>query len=389
MEREIAMRRYLVRRLAQNVLTFFLFLTAVYFLVDAQPGDFGNSFINDPRLTPEQRAQIRSQMGLDKPVVERYVQWFTNALRGDLGISFSNYPRPVLDVIAERAPRTIVLFLTSTILSYYIGFLMGKMLTWRRGGWIEYLVTVGGVGLYTVFLPWFALMMILLFSFTLGIFPIGKFIDPLIWRRAPVDANYVFHRMLITALIASTVLIAWLAAARRLDLRLRRPASWLGAGLVLAGVLLYWGINGIGNLARDILYHLFLPITTLALVNFAGTMLLTRNSMLETLREDYIMAARAKGLAEETIRDKHAARNAMLPVVTSFVLALAFVVDGGVITETIFSWPGMGLTLLQAAQTEDIPMVVGALVFTGALALTGHLIADVLYAFLDPRIRYA
>jgi peptide/nickel transport system permease protein len=101
------------------------------------------------------------------------------------------------------------------------------------------------------------------------------------------------------------------------------------------------------------------------------------------------MAARAKGLPEKEIRDRHAARNALLPVVTSFVLALAFVLDGGVITETIFSWPGMGLTLLQAAQTEDIPMVVGGLVFTGALALTGHLVADVLYAFLDPRIRYA
>ena len=118
-------------------------------------------------------------------------------------------------------------------------------------------------------------------------------------------------------------------------------------------------------------------------------MLLTRNSMLETLREDYIMAARAKGLTEKSIRDKHAARNAMLPVVTSFVFSLAFALDGGVITETIFSWPGMGLTLLRAAVSEDIPMAIGALVFTGALALTAHLVADILYAFLDPRIRYA
>jgi len=124
-------------------------------------------------------------------------------------------------------------------------------------------------------------------------------------------------------------------------------------------------------------------------VNFAGTMLLTRNSMLETLREDYIMAARAKGLPDKTIRDKHASRNAILPVVTAFVLAVAFILDGGVITETIFSWPGMGLTLLNAALVEDIPMVIGALVFTGFLALTAHLIADILYAVLDPRIRYS
>jgi peptide/nickel transport system permease protein len=118
-------------------------------------------------------------------------------------------------------------------------------------------------------------------------------------------------------------------------------------------------------------------------------MLLTRNSMLETLREDYIMAARAKGLPEEVVRDKHAARNTMLPVATSFVLAISFVLDGGIITETIFSWPGMGRTLLLAAQEQDIPMVIGALLFTGTLALMGHLFADILYAFLDPRIRYS
>jgi peptide/nickel transport system permease protein len=159
--------------------------------------------------------------------------------------------------------------------------------------------------------------------------------------------------------------------------------------VVLAGLLIYWLNTGVARYAADILHHLILPICTLAIVNFAGTMLLTRNSMLETLREDYIMAARAKGLPEKVVRDKHAARNAMLPVVTAFVLAVAFILDGGVITETTFSWPGMGLTLLQAALVEDIPMVIGALVFTGFLALTAHLIADILYAVLDPRIRYA
>jgi peptide/nickel transport system permease protein len=383
------MRRYIIRRFLQNVFTFFLFLTLVYLLIDAQPGDFGNFFLGDPRLTPEHREALRARLGLDKPVMERYVLWLGNFFRGDFGISFSNYPRPVLEVIAERAPRTIVLFLTSIILAFYIGFIMGKILAWQRGGWTEYLTTIGGVGLYTVFLPWFGLMMIWFFSFTLRLFPIGKFIDPILWRNAEVSANYIFGRMLLTALVASLILLLWVAVARRFEPRQRRTANLAGAGLLLAVIVVAWALSGVGRYAVDILHHLVLPIFTLALVNFAGTMLLTRNSMLETLREDYIMAARAKGLPEAVIRDKHAARNAMLPVVTSFVLALAFVLDGGVITETIFSWPGMGLTLLQAAQVEDIPMVIGALVFTAALALMGHLIADVLYAFLDPRIRYA
>jgi peptide/nickel transport system permease protein len=267
--------------------------------------------------------------------------------------------------------------------------MVGKILAWRRGGFMEYATTVAGVGLYTVFLPWFGLLMIWLFAFILGLFPIGKFVDPVLWRRAPVDANFVFHRMILTAFVASLLVMAWLAISRRFNPSQRTPARLLGVGVVLISVVGYWLSTGIGQYAFNILHHLVLPILTLTLVNFAGTMLLTRNSMLETLREDYIMAARAKGLPDRTIRDKHAARNALLPVVTAFVLAVAFVLDGGVITETIFSWPGMGLTLLQAAVVQDIPMVIGALVFTGILALTAHLIADVMYAFLDPRIRYS
>ena len=131
-----------------------------------------------------------------------------------------------------------------------------------------------------------------------------------------------------------------------------------------------------------------LPIVTLALISFAGTMLLTRNSMLETMREDYVLAARAKGLPEKEVRDRHVARNALLPVVTSFVFSLAFAIDGGIIIESVFSWPGMGQTLVSAATTEDVPLAVGAFVFVGIFVLLAHLLADVLYVYLDPRIRY-
>jgi len=385
------MRKYLARRLVQNVLTFFLFLTIVYFLLDAQPGDFSNIFLNDPRLTAEQRQLLRHNLGLDRPAWERYLIWLRNFMRGDFGISFSNYPRPVLDVIAERVPRTIVLFLSSTVVSFYLGFIAGKVLAWRRGGLLEYVTTIGGVGLYTVFLPWFALMMIWLFAYTLRWFPIGKFIDPILWREAPFAANYVFLRMLATGLIGSVVLFIWVFSTRRFDPANRARLRWLGVGLVLLGIAVYWLFftEGAARYALDILHHLILPIVTLAAISFAGTMLLTRSSMLETLREDYVLAARAKGLPDKVVRDKHAARNALLPVFTSFIFSLAGVLNGGVITETTFSWPGMGLTLLTAANTQDIPTTVGVLVFTGALTLTAHFVADILYAYLDPRVRYA
>ena len=149
-----------------------------------------------------------------------------------------------------------------------------------------------------------------------------------------------------------------------------------------------WLASGVGYLALDLVKHMILPIATLTLISFAGTMLLTRNSMLEVIREDHVMVARAKGLPEKVVRDKHVARNALLPVVTSFVFSLAFAIDGGVIIESIFSWPGMGQTLVSATVSEDLPLAVGAFVFVGIFVLVAHLAADVLYAYLDPRVRY-
>jgi peptide/nickel transport system permease protein len=246
-----------------------------------------------------------------------------------------------------------------------------------------------GVALYTVFLPWFALMMLWLFAFKLKLFPLGKFIDPLLWRTAPIEATHVFNGLLISVIIFTLLIIIWHLLLMKVGYKKRKSLFNKGIVVIFLGFVSLWAISGVIRYALDILWHLVLPIVTLGLISFASVMLLTRNSMLETIREDYITTARAKGLPEKVIRDKHAARNALLPVVTSFILALAFVMDGGIITESIFSWPGMGQTLLHAALVEDIPMVIGSLIFSGTLALTGHLLADILYAFLDPRVRYS
>jgi peptide/nickel transport system permease protein len=138
----------------------------------------------------------------------------------------------------------------------------------------------------------------------------------------------------------------------------------------------------------DITRHMILPVLTLTLINFAGTMLLMRDSMLETVQEDYVLAARAKGLPDHVVRDRYAARTALLPTVTSLVLSLASSMSGGMVTETMFSWPGLGQTLFTAALSNDYPLATGALAFTGIFLLIAHFIADILYAVLDPRITY-
>jgi peptide/nickel transport system permease protein len=234
-------------------------------------------------------------------------------------------------------------------------------------------------------------MMIWLFAVVLGWFPTGKFISVDLWSAAPayLTANTLIIPMILTGIVISVLLLIWSSGIKRFSPNRRKAAFWTGVAVILLLPVAGFALSGLGIYALDILYHLSLPVITLTLISFAGTMLLTRNSMLETLREDYITTARANGLPEKVIRDRHAARNAMLPVVTSLVFSLAFAIGGGIITETIFSWPGMGRTLLVAAQAEDIPLAIGALAFTGILVLTAHVVADILYAYLDPRIRYS
>ena len=382
------MAKYLLKRTAQILVTLFVFLSLVFFIVNAQPGDVSNFYALNPDVPPETRQRLQDLFGVNEPLWKQYVTHIRNTFSGNFGISFSHYPRSVADVIKERLPRTVVLFMTATVLSFYLGFALGKILAWRRGGWFEYTSTVGGVALYTVFTPWFGLMMIWLFAFKAGWFPIGKFLDPVLWRDAPIDANSVFNRMLITAFVASVAVLAVFVITSRRRTRRARTLRAASIGAATLAVTVIWLASGTAVFAWDIVNHMVLPVLTLTLISFAGTMLLTRNSMLETMREDFVMAARAKGLPERDVRDKHVARNALLPVVTSFIFSLAFAVDGGVIIEAIFSWPGMGQTLVKAALSEDLPLAVGAFVFVGMFVLAAHLVADILYAYLDPRIRY-
>jgi peptide/nickel transport system permease protein len=385
------MFKFLAGRLIQMAILFVAFLSLVWLLLQAMPGDISDTLIGNPDIPLEARLAMRDRLGLDEPLWNQYVTYITNFFKGDMGVSFSRYPQEVAAVLWQALPRTLVLFLTATMLAYWLGFKSGKLIAWNRGRRTEQGLITSGIFLQTVFYPWFAIVMLWTFGYFLGWFPIGRFIDADLWRGAPFDSNVVFGEMIISVTITMLLyaLGRYLIGRMSNNLVTQARLNQVLGIVAVGGLILFWWVNPAQAYVADIAHHTMLPVITLGLIAFGATMLLTRAAMLETLGEDYILTARAKGLPDTVIRDRHAARNALLPVTTSLVLALAFVIGGGIVTETIFSWPGMGLIFLQAIGVSDIPLAVGALSITGVLALFGHLIADILYAVLDPRIRVA
>ncbi len=388
------MWKYILNRVVQIIVTLLVFFALTYFILDAQPGDITDRYLSNTKFTKQDQIELRARLGLDRPVLERFFKWMGNTLTGNLGISFDD-KKPVIEVIGERAPRTIVLFATALVLEFALGYALGKMLAWRRGTGVEYGVTIVGAIMYTIFTPWWALMNVLVFGYYLKWFPLNSFITQelkirLISEGYMQSTNSVFLYMILTVLIVGVVFLIIHSATKKMNAvkakRLRIELGVVAAAIIVGAWMVRYPYN---VMVVNILYHMILPCFVLISINFSGMMLLTRTTMLETLREDYIMAARAKGISERDLRDKHAARNAFLPVFTAMILSLPAVIGGGIITERVFSWPGMGSKLLEASQNNDTPMVMGAFLFIGILSLAAHFIADVAYAFLDPRIRYS
>lgn len=384
------MRRYVLSRLGQVILTLFIYMTLVYFLLQAMPGDITQMYLANPKIPQAARDELRKQLGLDQGIVMQYLAYLKNFFRGELGVSFSHYPRPVWDILMERLPRTFVLFLTANVLSFYVGYLMGRVIAWRRGKVVDYAATVVGITFWTAFYPLLALVLIWVFAYTLKLLPLNQFIEPKVWQGASLSANAVFGYMVFGGgAVAIGLFLIFYAFLRGLK-RTRRNVSmaWLSSGALVGAALLAAWRAGLLVYIWDIASHMVLPVCTLTLISFAGTMLLMRDSMLETVQEDYVMAARAKGLPDYVVRDRYAARTAMLPTVTSLVLSLASSMSGGLVTETMFSWPGLGQILFHSALSNDYPLATGALAFTGVFLLIAHFVADILYAVLDPRITY-
>ena len=385
------MYKYVLRRIYQLIIVFFLFLVTSYVLFDSIPGNAFQSLLLNPELPREAYDMVIQLYGLDKPLYERVILYIQNFFKGDFGYSYVHYPRTPIELIAERLPRTLMLFAMVNIVAFYTGFLIGKILAWRRGSKSETWITVTSVFSYTVFYPWFALMMLWFFGYKLDWLPIGKFLYPEKWYDSPYDSDIIFVSMIKFITVASILQMLAFVYTRNIEsLSARRNVRFISFITLILGSLIYWNTGEMLNqkiYAMDIAYHMILPVFTVTVVAFAGTALLTRTTMMEVMKDDFILTARAKGISQKRIRDRHAARNALLPVVTSFIFTIVTIIDGSVLTETIFSWPGMGQLILDSVLREDIPVAMASFSFIGVFALIAHFIADISYAYLDPRIR--
>jgi peptide/nickel transport system permease protein len=330
-----ALSRYIARRLIQGVITLFIVTIIIFLLFKAMPGNPVNFLKGNPTIPPAVIHQVAEQFGIYDSFPVQMYKFMINMFTFQFGESIQG--RPVLAIIDEAMPRTLLLFGGATIIEYLLGVLVGRYIAWKRGKPVEGTVIVTSLFFYNMPSFWIGLILLFLFAFTFPIFPLRGFSDP-----AFVLSHY----------------------------------PWAGTDTRS----LWFQIVDVGS-------HAFLPMVTLTLISAAGTILLMQTSMLEVMGEDFILTARAKGLSERAVRRRHAARNAYLPIVTSIVISIGFIVGGAIILENIFSYYGMGYYLLNAVETED-RFLAGAILFLiSFLVIIGNIVADILYGVLDPRVR--
>jgi peptide/nickel transport system permease protein len=327
------MTRYLVRRLLGAVPMVLGIATIMFFVVNLAPGDPTQQMIA-PGMRGEVIEQIRENWGLDRPIYERYVVWLGNLVRGDLGPSYS-YSRPVSAVIADALPNTLILSGAALVVAFVVGVLMGVVQAVRQHSVVD--VTLSVVALFFYSMPsfWLAIMLILVFAYL---------------------ARNVWHWPIYFPV----------SGPRSVDYDLLSP----------------WGK------LKDLAYHAVLPVTSLSLVMAAGIARYTRGSVLEVVHQDFVRTARAKGLPERTVIARHVLRNALTPVITLLGLYLPVLFSGTVFIESIFAWPGMGKTVFDAISQRDYPVIMAATVIFATMVVVANLLADLLYALVDPRIRY-
>ncbi|MGC3955900.1 MAG: ABC transporter permease [Propionicimonas sp.] len=334
------MSRYIVRRLVGMIPTLVILSVVLFAFVNLIPGDPCVTILGE-EYTPESCASLRATLGLDKPLWEQYLAYVGGLLRGDLGNSLVN-GLPVLDSLLVRFPATIELTLAALLFALVVGVPLGRLAARRVDSWLDGTTTV--LSLLGVSVPVFVLGLGL--AYVLG------------------------------------VLLGWFPTQGQLN-----PRAQLDS--ITNFVLLDSMLQGRWDILLDGLHHLVLPAITLGTIPLAIIARITRASVLDVVNEDYVRTARAKGLGERRLGKRHIMRNAWLPVITVAGLQLGALLGGAVLTETVFSWNGIGRFVVESIQQRDYPVVQSTILICALLFLLVNLIVDVLYAILNPRIRFS
>jgi peptide/nickel transport system permease protein len=322
---------FIYRRLVFYAIALWASITLNFLLPRMMPGNpilaFKSQNLAAVKNNPHVLDALRVMLGGSKdPLLVQYVHYLGNLLHGDFGVSFSQYPTPVGDILGATVPWTLFLGLASTIIAFVIGTLLGIVASWRRNGIVDTVVTP--LTMFTQSFPAFFLAMLLLyvFGFIFGWFPL----EHAYGQNVTEGFNLPF--------------------------------------------------------LEDVMRHAALPLIAILLFSLGGWLLGMRNVMINTLSEDYVVMAQAKGLSDRRVMFMYAARNAMLPQVTSFAISIAYVLTGLVLIEDVFSYPGVGYTLVNAVHAQDYSLVQALLLLISVAVLAANLIADLLYIKLDPRV---
>jgi ABC-type dipeptide/oligopeptide/nickel transport system permease component len=313
---------YIIKRTVFAVITVFVAVTINFALFRLVPGSAVTNFSRVPHATPETRQAIKKEFGLDKSRGRQYVIYLEQLAHGNMGVSFANQ-QPVSKNLSQALRNTLPMVALGTIFAIVFGTFTGVVAAWRRGTKAEGATVTSALAFYAMPTHWLGLMLVILFA-------------------------------------------GWLPTGGMSNDFLINPSWWTHF--------------------KDVTRHMILPSLTLALVLYGEYTLIVRSAMLETLGEDYILTARAKGLKPRTIVRTHALRNALLPITTLIALSLGYIVAGAILVETVFSWPGIGRAVYDSVLARDYPMLQGAFLILTVSVVFFNLLADLLYFKLDPRI---
>lgn len=321
-------RQYILTRIGQTIVIWFLIVTINFFIFRIMPGDPRASLISE-RMPPDVRNSIIERFGLDRPILEQFILYTINIFRGDFGESFSHFGEDVwVTIFDHRFMNTVLLMGASLIISITIGMIMGVVAASRRDSKVDTGSTVIFLVAYSIPVFWLGLLLLLFFGFHFDLIPIAGTIT-----RGYVHTNFLEY-------------------------------------------------------ALDYGWHMIGPTIVLTLSFIGGFYLIMRDTVLDVFTQDYMLAAKAKGLKERTILYGHAMRNAMLPMVSVIAVNIPFLISGATITEFVFSWEGLGLLVYDSVLANDYPVLQGVFLFLATITVLANLVADLLYLYLDPRIRY-